>query len=219
MRWLKRHLNQADRQRIENAVRESELKTSGEIIPVVARRSARYGHVPWLAGALVFAAFKGSGLGFGLLLAWGRPPWLGLGLDVLGAALAGRLLALLPWVRRILTPQPDQAAAVHRAAEAAFLRLGLYRARGDAGVLLFVSLEERRAVVLAGAGIADLAGPEHWDRTCAALTSSARRKDLAEGFVQAVGLAAGVMAKHHPPAAETAAPVLRQRLHILHGEF
>jgi putative membrane protein len=134
-------------------------------------------------------------------------------------AAGGWLLARIPGVRRALTPKADRIQAVHRAAEAAFHHLGLQRARGDAGVLLYVSLEERWAVVLAGGGISDLAGPEHWERTCRLLTLAAAKGDLAGGFEQAIAETSQVLAQHHPAAADGPAAVLAQRLRILHEPF
>ena len=213
------HLDHEERQRIEAAVQTAEQATCGELIPVVTRRSAPYGHAPWLAAALILAAAEGSGLSWSLALAWGRSRWLGVALDLLSAGLAGWLLTRWSVLRRALTPPKDRLLAVHRAAEAAFHRLALHRARGDAGVLLYVSLDERRAVVLAGAGIADLAGPEHWTQCCRLLTEGAAQGDLAGGFERSIALAATVLAEHHPRTGSNGAPVLTQRLRILHHEW
>lgn len=219
MSWLKGHLDHDERQRIEAAVMAAEQSTAGELIPVLARSSAPYGHAPWLAAAVILAAAEGSGLSWNLALAWGRSPLLGLALDLLSAGLAGWILCRIPLLRLGLTPRRDRVLAVHRAAEAAFHRLALHRARGDAGVLLYVSLGERRAVVLAGAGIADLAGPEHWKECCRLLTEGASRGDLAGGFEQSIGLAAKVLAVHHPRTETSGNTVLTRRLRIMHNEW
>jgi putative membrane protein len=219
MRWLNRHLDHAGRERIEAAVKAAEAGSAGEIIPVVVRRSAPYGHVALLAAATLLAAIEASRISWGLVLPWGTQPLLVMALDFLSAALAGWLLAKSAAVRHWLTPAKDRALAVHRAAEAAFHHLNLHRARKEAGVLLYVSLEERRAVVLAGKGIAELAGEEHWKAACAALIEGAAKKDLATGFENAVARVAEVLAQHHPKTADSGEAVLSQRLHILHENF
>jgi len=218
MPWLNRHLDHAGRERIESALRAADRATSGEIVPVIARRSARYGHAPWLAAALCLAAAESADWTGRLMPAWGHRTLAAAALAILCAAIGG-LLARIPGVRRVLTPRGDRILAVHRAAEAAFHHLALHRARGDAGVLLYVSLEERRAVVLAGAGIADLAGPEHWEQTCRLLTLAAAKRDLGRGFEEAIAHAAQVLAQHHPALAGGPAAVLAQRLRILHEPF
>src|SRR5665213_1800606 len=216
MPWLKRQMNHAGRENIERALKAADLKTCGEIVPVIARRSARYGHTPWLAAALFLASAESVGLGMGGPIGSAH-------LSPLAEALAWALLCIgAGWfasrfksVRRILTPHKDRIQAVHRAAEATFHRLALYRARGDAGVLIYVSVEEREAVVLAGAGIADLAGAEHWKRTCALVVDAAARGDLSGGIEMAVTQCALVMAPHHPPQAGGQDVVLHQRLKII----
>jgi putative membrane protein len=218
MPWLNRHLDHAGRERIEAALRTADRATCGEIVPVIARRSARYGHAPWLAAALCLAAAESADWTGCLTPAWGHPALAAAALALLCAS-AGWLLARIPAVRRALTPKADRILAVHRAAEAAFHHLALHRARGDAGVLLYVSLEERWAVVLAGGGIADLAGPGHWERTCRLLTLAAAKGDLAGGFEQAITHAAQVLSLHHPAVADGPAAVLAQRLRILHEPF
>lgn len=219
MRWMNYHLNAEGRQRVEAAVRAAERETAGELVPVLARRSAGHRHVPWLVAALVFGALSVSGLiRGGFLLPWGSR-WQGALNVALSLGLAGILgagLGRLAWVRRALTPAKDRRAAAHRAAELAFHRLGLHQARHDAGVLLFVSLEERQAVVLAGPGIHALAGPGHWEDVCASLLRGAARRDLASGFEAAIAQAGAQLARSFPRQAHEDDPQLPDRLRILH---
>ena len=217
MAGLSKVLDHNGRQRIEAALKAADARTSGEIIPVLIRRSAPYGHVAWTAGALILGLVEGVLLSAGAGV-WAGRPWNAAGL-LLACAALGWAAARAAWVRRALTPRGDAVLAVHRSAEAAFHRLGLHRAREDAGVLLYVSWEERRAVVLAGPGIADLAGTEHWTRTCALLTRAAAAGDLAAGFEAAIAHAADALARAHPNVEGQATPVLGQRLRLLHESF
>lgn len=209
------HLNAEGRQRIEAAVTKAETLTAGEIVPVLARRSARYGHAPWVAGTLLFCAFAGSGLSLGrLVLPWGSQAWWLLDLAV--SALGGWLLGKSALLRHALTPRKDREQAVHRAAELAFHRFGLQKARHDAGVLLYVSLLERHAVVLAGPGIHAKAKPGQWDDVCAMLLKGAARRDLAAGFETAIAHTAEHMAEDFPAKKGGSSPKLSDKLRILH---
>src|ERR1700692_4995167 len=53
-RWVRKYLQQNDIQQISEAVRKAKLQTSGDIVPMVVRRSSPVGHVPVIL-ALVFA--------------------------------------------------------------------------------------------------------------------------------------------------------------------
>jgi putative membrane protein len=66
-------------------------------------------------------------------------------------------------------------------------------------VLIFVSLGERMAELIADEGIADHVEPHVWDRAMTALTSGLKRGEPAAGFAAAVGLCAEVLAARFPP--------------------
>lgn len=236
-RWLNKHLNHEARQRVHWAVVAAEKRTPAEIVPVLVRRSSPHGHVPVLAALILLALLWGSGhsLGQGLLaLSWGDDPSQGRGwlpgiawgrwgakaLDLLLCGLAGWALSGFARVRRWLTRPRDRVHCVQVAAEAAFHHLGLHKARHDHGVLIFVSLEERRAVILAGPGIASKADQEAWAALCDRLVRSARRGDLAGGYEAAISGCADLLEKHFPQRGKRpGASKLADRLRILHEAF
>ena len=65
-------------------------------------------------------------------------------------------------------------------------------------MLIFVSLAERYAVVLADSGIDARVGQHVWDGVVRDLTGHAARDRLADGFVQAVEAVGTVLAEHFP---------------------
>jgi putative membrane protein len=203
------------RRRISAAVDAAEKRTAGEVVPVLARRSAPYSHVVWLASALAYILLAGSGWSLGPHVAcWGVRAELPI--DVVAALISGWGLAQFAWVRRALTSRRDQRSAVQRAAELAFHRYHLHQARHDAGILLYVSLDERQAVVLAGPGLHLKAGQAHWDQACRLLIQGAAKHDLAAGFEQAIGHVGAQMALAFPAKRRGAKAKLSDRLRIVH---
>ena len=68
--------------------------------------------------------------------------------------------------------------------------------------MILGSLHDRRVEVLAEAGIqAAVGGDAAWAKAVAAVQAGMRRRDLAGGFVDAVGLCGEVLARHFPPGA------------------
>jgi putative membrane protein len=203
---------------IEAAVREAEARTTGEIYCVVAEESSDYGETPlaWAAGVAL--------LGPALLLLGGVhvsvPEIFGnswtaaqLGQAAEAAAkqaLAGAimlqgllfviilLLVALPPVRRALTPRGLKRERVRRRAREQFLAKNLHLTRDRTGVLIFVSLAERMAELIADEGIAQHVEPHIWDRAMAALTEGLKRGQPAAGFAAAIGLCADILAQHFP---------------------
>jgi putative membrane protein len=165
-------LTPADLDALHEAVRAAERNTIGEIVPVVVERSDAHPQAA-LAAALAFA-FAVPMLGLGLL-PWGEPQWIVLAQFV--GALAGWLLArALPGFARLFV---SEARATHVANEQAlqeFTNLGLHRTVAESGVLIFVSLLERRVIVLGDRGIDTKVGAEHWKKVDEAAAGIARAR-------------------------------------------
>jgi len=169
------------RERVRDAVRAAEARSTGQIVPVVVLRSARYEAVPWIGGVA------------GAALATAVAPLL-----QLGAGLVGALLARIPPLERLLTSRHARDWAVHERAEQAFLEHGLYRTRNATGVLVFASLRERRAVVMGDEGIHAKMGDGEWRRAVEALVAGIGRGDPAGGFADAIRVVGDRLAEHFP---------------------
>jgi putative membrane protein len=143
-------------------------------------------------------------------------PWDQRGLFLLcqaGLAAAGYLAALgLPDFRRAFVPEKHATAVAEEQAVQEFHRQGLARTEGETGVLLFVSLFEHRAVVLADRGIDAHVGPEAWGAVDRAILAGLRRGSLREGLVEGIRLAGELLARHVPAPAERDPNELPDRL-------
>jgi putative membrane protein len=68
----------------------------------------------------------------------------------------------------------------------------------DTGVLIFASLGERQAIVLADDGVASKVGAAEWKSVVDALVAGMRANDPGDGFVRAIGRATDILAAHCP---------------------
>jgi len=108
------------------------------------------------------------------------------------------ILASIPPVRLALTPRGVKRQRVRKRAAEQFAAKGLHLTRERTGVLIFVSLAERMAELIADDGIADHVEPQVWDKAMAALTEGMKRDDVETGFAAAVGLCGDVLAAKFP---------------------
>jgi putative membrane protein len=199
--WLRGRLKPEDLDLVVGAIREAEATTSGEIVPMIVRRSSTLGHVPVLLATLLVAAF----------FAFGVPAWQA---HVLGEhwgwfladlALVVALTAIgarLPWLQRLLTTRADQAQQVDARAMLEFYQSSIQRTRGATGVLVFVSLFERRAVVLADKAINDQVPRDTWDVVCTNLVAGSRAGKLGPAIAEAVRACGEIMTPRFPIATD-----------------
>ena len=184
--------------RVTAAIRTAEAKTDGEIYCVVARASDGY-FFPAAFTALI------AMLVVSLAVAWGLEHWwLSIRLphfvlaEILAAACMLALLWLVPALRIHLVPRRLRYRAAHDNAMRQFLARNVHVTAARTGVLIFASLAERYAVVLADSGIDARVGQHVWDGVVRELTAQAARDNLAEGFIQAVEAVGTVLAEHFP---------------------
>ena len=186
-------LNEQDRVRISSAIRASEARTTGEIVCVLAENSsADATSVPVMLAAIVALA-----LPWPLMMFTALPLQSILSLQVL--TFLGLLTILcLPRVRVALLPRAARRALAHRAAMEQFLTRGIARTRERTGILIFVSMAERYARIIADEGIASRVPQEEWQGALDTLKAHMREGRIADGFVTAIDRCGAVLAAHFP---------------------
>ncbi|MGH7230367.1 MAG: TPM domain-containing protein [Nitrospiraceae bacterium] len=192
-----------DMAKIRDAVQTAEQRTRGEIVPMIVPASARYRESWHLAGLL------SALLVLTLLLAvefgwspWGwtdhHPGWILVG--VVGAYLLGSAIGTRAWCIRLLTPNERMAMKVRRRAEWAFYAHGLHRTREGTGILIMLSLLERRAQVLADRAIHERVPPGTWDELVTELLQGIHTGQSIPAMCRAIARCADLLAIHFPPS-------------------
>jgi putative membrane protein len=183
----------ADQARIADAIVEAERKTSGEIVAVVAAESSTYLYAPFLWAAVI-ALFVPWPL---IYCTWMPVQWIyALQLAVFLVLVA----AMLPRrVRYMLVPASVKRARAHRRAVEQFLAQNLHTTAGRTGVLIFVSVAERYAEIIADAGIDAKVPKGGWKEIVDGLTREIAAGRATDGFVGAIAASGAHLAQHFPP--------------------
>jgi putative membrane protein len=200
-------LTREEEQRINAAVAEAERGTSGEIFCILAKRTSSYAEVPIayasIAALLLPLAMVAVGFHpweFGWSTGEAEPEQATLAYAALQAIvfMVVLLVTAIRPVRMMLAPEPLKRSRVQRIALQQFMAKGLHQTEGRTGVLIFAAAEERRAEVIADEGIYRKVDAEVWTEALEARAAGLKRKDAAEGFVEAVRLCGAVLAQHFP---------------------
>jgi putative membrane protein len=183
---------------IAAVIRAAERRTSGEIYCVLARASDSYFFPAslMLVLAMLVVGFVVALVLESLWLTMRLPVFLAAQLLALGAAMA--VLKLSPGLRLRLVPRRWQYRHAHENALKQFLARNVHITAERTGVLIFVSLAEHYAEIVADAGINARVEQRVWDGIVAELVDHARRGRLADGFVAAVGRVGALLAEDFP---------------------
>ena len=210
------HVSTADHDLVTAAVAAAEAHTSGEIVTVIAAQSNDYDDVALVWASIiaflamsVIALFPDfyQGLYYRLTGGWGHEltanQWLGTVIAVGVLKWIGVWLILL-WrpLRLWLTPRAILAARV-RARAIDLFKVGTEaKTLGRTGILLYVSLREHRADIVADEAIAAKVAPEVWGDAMAALIDLVRHGKPGEGMAEAVRQMGIVLTEHFPRGSE-----------------
>lgn len=206
------YLDQAAHQRISQAVSAAEAQTSGEIVTVLADRSDGYTDVAlsW-AIAIAFTAMSVVAIfptfftslidqmagGWGIEWTQGKIMSLVIGVGVLKFA-AMLLIQLWQPLKFFLIPGPVKSARTRDAAMRLFKVGAESLTRGHTGVLLYLSMREHRAEIVADDSIANVVDADVWGEAMADMLGEISKGRVADGLVAGVRDVGVVLIQHFP---------------------
>jgi putative membrane protein len=210
------HLDDAGRKLIGEAVTAVESTTSGEIVTVLATSSDGYTDVAllWAIGAAftamsLFAVFPQPFLDVWdwAFAGWGHQWSTGeLASMVIWLGLLTFILVLLVqhWepLKFALIPSPTKTIRVHAQAVRQFKVGAERRTTGRTGVMIYLSMREHRAEIVADESIAAKVPPEVWGEAMADMLSHIRHGRVAEGLTAGIRDVGFVLAQHFPRGAD-----------------
>jgi putative membrane protein len=183
---------ESEKLRVADAIRTAEARTSGEIFCVVARHSSDYRLVPiaWAAALALFVPLP-------LFYFEDWSPELIYVVQLIAFLVVAMILSY-PALRFHIVPRMAKHDRAHAEAMRQFWAQGLYKTTHRTGVLIFASVAEHYAEIVADAGINEKVTPEVWDDAINALVSAIKQGRPADGFIAAIEKCGAVLAQHFP---------------------
>jgi putative membrane protein len=189
--------DQNTRQTLTACVKEIETRTDAELVLVIRARSASYRHADYLFGALLSFA----GLGFLLFSPFTfHPTWVLIEV-VLLFALGAFVSSRCNRIRRLFTNRKLRDDMVRTSAAAMFYEAGIANTRAETGILIYLSLFERRLELLADRGILKAVPAMEWNEELFELHEAGRKGDakLLENALHSLSV---LLAKYLPASGE-----------------
>jgi putative membrane protein len=186
-------LTREDHEAVSAAIHAAEQRTSGQIVCVLAHASSDYAYAPilWASALALLAPWP-----LITLTPW-SVQWIYL-IQFTVFIVAGLVFSLTP-LRLALVPRAVRRARAHRAALEQFVVRRVAHTKNRTGVLIFVSLAERYARIIADEAVAQKVPNSEWQAVIDALTGHMRDGRIAQGFVAAIERCGAVLAAHAPP--------------------
>lgn len=193
-------LTQDERDRVTQAVKEAELKTSGEIVPMIVSSSYEYPRAIFVTTLL-----------YSLLLTYALAHVLStyLWLDFFNVhyffLLFVPLFLILFWVvskyrslARMFISKEEMNIEVEEEATKSFFFERLYETKENNGILLFISVFEKKAWILADRGINERIDQTEWQDIVDTLTGEIRKNNRGDGICAAVQRIGAILKDHFP---------------------
>ncbi|GGD77862.1 TPM domain-containing protein [Croceicoccus mobilis] len=208
------YISEADHVRVSDAVAQAELSTSGEIVTILTDRSDGYVDVAlcWAAaaaflGLIAFALNADFYLAFyewitGAWMAEHTPAeviWLA---ALFGAVQFAGLMIVQQWTpfRMLLVPGIVKTKRVHGRAVSCFKVGAERRTHGRTGILIYLSMQEHRAEIVADEAIAGKVSDEVWGDAMVNMLGELKEGRIADAMIAAVDSVGTVLAEHFPRA-------------------
>lgn len=174
-------ITNTDKEKISNIIKKVELKTSGEFVPVILNNSDHYPAAHYrlaliLSGALSICTYYFLDLTDPIILLWAS----------LAGLLTGYLIAFIPFIKRIFTTKDEINEETYQRALQAYFELGVTHTKQRTGVMIFLTLLEKKVFILADAGINEVVAKDYWNDQVAILINSLKQGDVVTGMEKVI---------------------------------
>jgi putative membrane protein len=191
----------AERERIKQTVQQAERGTKGEIVPMIVPASALYREAGYRAGLILSLLTLAVLLTLEMYwLPWGwhagNAGWLMLAVVI--AYGIGQWLGTVSSIIRLVTSRERMAYKVKLRAEQAFYQHGLHNTKDRTGILILISLLEKRVHVLADRGINDRVPPGTWDGLVNGILDGIRAGNATDAICEAIAKCGALLSQVSP---------------------
>lgn len=196
-KWINQYLSKDDVVSVSSAVAAAESNSGGEIVPMIIKSCTGFSHVGVISTTSFFLLYLliyfhyeyalpslhwSAVIGFGALISFAM----------------GFALASSSRVRRILTSQIEMEMRVQQRAELEFYRHKVNSTKEGTGVLIMISVAERKLIIFPDPVLADRIPRDLWDLQVREMIPYLKRGEWAAGLNKVIQNVGNILAQHVP---------------------
>jgi putative membrane protein len=205
------NLSNAELKKIETAVEQVETVTNGEIVPAIFLSSDSYLGARWRFSTLfslliTYIIFTSITFSSDMPATTVRQ----VSIWILLLLLLGFALMKIPFLLRLVIESEVLATEVKQRAFQCFFENGLHRTRHQTGILIFVSMLERRVEIIADEGIHKKVGEEYWYAVIQQMIPLIRQNRISEAMLLAVERCREPLSCHFPKTTDDSNEITNQ---------
>jgi len=104
----------------------------------------------------------------------------------------------IPFFDRLIIPKKVMTKKVHNRAMKHFIESGTINTKDRTGILIFISVLERKVELIADTGIAIKITPEKWQEIVDNIIIGIKEKNISTHFVKSIEMCGELLAEHFP---------------------
>jgi putative membrane protein len=194
MHLADKFLSESDKEKIRNAVKEAEKITSGEIVPMIVSTSYTYPLSNFIGGftfAIIIALLS-------VLIFKNENLWFFLSVFMPALIIMYGIIKYILPIKRLFISHHEINAEVEEAAINQFFRHSLYKTRDNTGVLIYISVFEKKIWVLADSGINSKVEPVVWREVVNIIVKGIKEKKQGEAIAEAIAKVGQILRVQFP---------------------
>lgn len=188
---VKQYLPESAQENINKAVSESEKKINAEIVPVFMVNSNNYEEAP-LKGAVISMVVTGLAiLTYDHIRDWYESiflqhDWLFLLAIMIGGIIGYVVVSLVPIFKFIFSSEAKRTKSSKVMAESVFAEFKLYETTQRNGILVFVSLFERRIHIIPDRLLDEAIPKDEWTKIINNMKPNLKSKQYEKAFLESI---------------------------------
>ncbi|MGA1870335.1 MAG: TPM domain-containing protein [bacterium] len=191
-------LNTEEKNKIIECVKKVEQVTSGEIVPMIVSASHDYASADILGG-MALSLFVSI---LATVLMGSENMWTFLALFCVLFIILYEIVKRVPFLKRLFISSHEMEEEVEEEAFTSFFKKGLYKTKDHTGILIFISVFERKVWVLADTGINDKVESAVWNDIVITIIQGIKNGTQGEAICKAIDKCATILKDHFPVKAD-----------------